>query len=275
MSPDIDMKEPKDENSSKETEKKSINWVAVLYYLYLHLVGIIGLYILFTKAKWMTVFYLSFIVTIAFIGITSGAHRLYAHSTFVAVSQLRFFLVLAHTLAGVGSIYNWVFWHRIHHKFYCTEKDPYNHKKGFFYSHVISNILSAPSDLEKYAKDIDMRDVEADGFVWIQRKFYWLLFIIFGVLLPINAPIEYWDESFINSWLIIGAARLLITTHISWLVNSAVLVWGLKMGAKLISYFVNMRDTISLIYRLLYKMPKSHDFQSMIIPSSFLINRIG
>lgn len=70
-----------------------------------------------------------------------------------------------------GSMYNWVFWHRIHHKFYCTARDPYNHKKGFLYSHVISNVLSAPSDLEKYAKDIDMRDIEADGFVWIQRKY--------------------------------------------------------------------------------------------------------
>lgn len=89
-------------------------------------------------------------------------------------------------------------------------------------------------------------------------RFYWLLFIIFGVLLPINAPIEYWDESFINSWLIIGCARLIIATHISWLVNSAVLVWGLKKGDKLIFYFVNTRDTISLIYKLLYNMPKSH-----------------
>lgn len=90
------------------------------------------------------------------------------------------------------------------------------------------------------------------------HRFYWLLFIILGILLPVNAPIEYWDESFVNSWLVIGAARLVVATHISWLVNSAALVWGLKKGDRLISYFINTRDTISLIFRLFYKMPKSH-----------------
>lgn len=68
-------------------------------------------------------------------------------------------------------MYDWVFWHRMHHKYYGTERDPYNHNKGFFYSHVVSNFLSAPSDLNTYAKDIDMRDVDIDGYVWTQRKY--------------------------------------------------------------------------------------------------------
>jgi len=77
-----------------------------------------------------------------------------------------------------GSIQNWVFWHRIHHKYYGTEKDPYNHNKGFFYSHVYSNLLSAPSDLDTYIKSIDMRDLEDDKFVWIQHKYiYFSLYI--------------------------------------------------------------------------------------------------
>lgn len=227
------MRETKEENSTiNKTEKRSVRWVLVLFYLYLHILGIAGMYFLFTKTKWITVFYFLFLVTISSIGLTAGAHRLYAHQAFVATWQLRFFIMLSHTLAGVGSIQDFVFWHRLHHTYYGTERDPYNHKKGFLYSHVISNVLSAPSDIKTYAKDIDMRDVEADGYVWTQKMFYWILFIIFGLLLPINAPLEYWDESMANSFLIIGAARLMITTHISWLVNSALLVWGLEKGAK-------------------------------------------
>ncbi|XP_012529365.1 acyl-CoA Delta(11) desaturase [Monomorium pharaonis] len=218
--------------SNNEMAKRNINWAAVLYYIYLHALGIAGLYFLFSKAKWITVFYFLFLITISSIGLTAGAHRLYAHQTFVAIGQLRLFIMLAHTMAGVGSIYNWVFWHRMHHKYYGTERDPYNHKKGFFYSHVISNILSVPSDLKKYARDIDMRDVDSDGYVWMQQKSYYILFIVFGFLLPINVAIKYCDESYVNAFLIIGAARLLITTNISWLVNSALLVWGLKEGAK-------------------------------------------
>lgn len=56
------MKETKEENNSinknsNETEKRSINWTAVLFYIYLHAFGVVGLYILLVKAKWMTVFY--------------------------------------------------------------------------------------------------------------------------------------------------------------------------------------------------------------------------
>ncbi|CAL1689307.1 unnamed protein product [Lasius platythorax] len=227
------MKEIKEENSTNnEMGKRSVRWAVVLFYVYLHVLGITGILFLFTRANWITVFYFSFLVTISSIGLTAGAHRLYAHETFVATWQLKLFIMLSHTLAGVGPIQDWVFWHRMHHKYYCTERDPYNHKKGFFYSHFISNLLSAPSDIETYARDIDMRDIETDGYVWTQRKLYWILFIVFGLLLPINAPVEYWGESLANSFLIIGAARLMITTNISWLVNSALLVWGLEKGAK-------------------------------------------
>lgn len=91
-----------------------------------------------------------------------------------------------------GSIYDWVFWHRIHHKFYGTQRDPYNHKKGFFYSHVISNLLSAPSDLKTYARDIDMRDVDEDGFVWTQKKYVLkLLYIVQTYYKTINFFIHF------------------------------------------------------------------------------------
>ncbi|XP_070159131.1 acyl-CoA Delta-9 desaturase [Polyergus mexicanus] len=227
------MKAIKEQNNiNNKIGKQSIRWIFVLFYVYLHVLGIIGMYFLFTRAKWMTVFYFLFLVTISLIGLTTGAHRLYAHRTFAAIWQVRLFIMLAHTLAGVGPIHESVFWHRMHHRYYCTERDPYNHKKGFLYSHCISNLLSAPSDIKAYARDIDMRDIEEDGYVWTQRKFYWILFIVFGLLLPTNVPIEYWNESIINSILIIGAGRLMITTHIAWLVNSALLIWGLEKGAK-------------------------------------------
>ncbi|XP_012062686.1 PREDICTED: acyl-CoA Delta(11) desaturase [Atta cephalotes] len=218
--------------NNNEIKKRSMKWIVILFYTYLHIFGFVGLYFLFIKAKWMTVFYFLFLVTISFIGLTAGAHRLYAHQTYVASSQIRFFIMLAHTIAGVGSMYNWVFWHKMHHKYYGTKRDPYNHNRGFFYSHVVSNLLSVPSDIKTYEKDIDMRDVDMDGYVWTQRKFYWILFIVLGFVLPIHAAVVYWDESYTNSFLIIGAARLLITTNISWLINSALLIWGLKKGSK-------------------------------------------
>lgn len=68
-----------------------------------------------------------------------------------------------------GTIYDYVLKHRTHHQYYGTERDPFNHKKGFLYSHLISNCLSSHPDKERLDKDIDMCDVDYDGYVWVQR----------------------------------------------------------------------------------------------------------
>ncbi|EFN78052.1 acyl-CoA Delta(11) desaturase [Harpegnathos saltator] len=219
-------------SDNEKTNQLSKNWLIILFYIYLHIFGIGGFYFLFTKAKWMTVLYFASLVIFSYIGLTVGAHRLYAHQTFTASTSLRFFLVTAHILAGVGPLYDWVLWHRVHHKYHNTDKDPYDHRKGFIYAHVLGNFLSVPSDQQTYLKNIDMRDVDSDRLVWLQKRFYWILFIVLGFLLPVRVPVMYWGESFVNSVLVIGVARLIITTHIAWLVNSALLVWGMKKGAR-------------------------------------------
>jgi len=85
------------------------------------------------------------------------------------------------------------------------------------------------------------------------NRFYWIFFVL-GLIIPINISVEYWNESLLNSFLILGIVRLMITTNISWLVNSAKLIWGLKKEDKLISVF----NSVSLLYKLFFKIPKSH-----------------
>ncbi|XP_014472089.1 PREDICTED: acyl-CoA desaturase [Dinoponera quadriceps] len=214
--------------NSGKADTPSRNWITILFYIYLHIFGLVGLYVLLAKIKWITLWYFLALVIFSYTGLTAGAHRLYAHQTFTAASQLRFFLVLAHTMAGVGPVYDWVLWHRLHHKYHNTDEDPFDHRKGFLYSHVFSNFQSTSSNVQ--LKNIDMRDVGSDRIVWVQQKFYWILFIVLTFLLPIYVSVEYCGESFVNSVLVIGATRVMITTHIAWLVNSALLIWGLKKG---------------------------------------------
>ena len=215
-------------NEKKPVKKHDIKWAAVLWYIHLHVLGIYGVWLLFTSAKWMTVFFTILITAIGSLGVTVGAHRLWAHKTFTASGALRLSLVLAHTLAGVGPIYDWVLYHRLHHKYYGTDKDPYNHKKGFLFSHYVGNFLSRKIDYEQAKIDIDMRDVEQDGYVSIQKMFYWPMFIIFGLILPLNVPLEYWDESMAITILVTGLLRFAITVNVSWMVNSALLIWNIE-----------------------------------------------
>ena len=50
------------------------------------------------------------------LGITAGAHRLWAHRTYKARLPLRLFLGVAQTVALQNSIYEWCRDHRAHHK---------------------------------------------------------------------------------------------------------------------------------------------------------------
>ncbi|XP_017796933.1 PREDICTED: acyl-CoA Delta(11) desaturase [Habropoda laboriosa] len=212
----------------KPVKKRETKWASVLWYIHLHVLGLLAIWLVLTSAKWMTVFYTTLLTVVSCLGLTVGAHRLWAHRTFSATGPLRLFLMLAHTLAGVGPIYDWVLYHRVHHKYYGTDKDPYNHKKGFLYSHYMGNFLSPNVDYEHAKHDIDMRDIEQDGYVWLQKQFYWPMFLIFGVILPLNVPLAYWDESMTETILITGLLRFAITANVCWLVNSGRLIWAIK-----------------------------------------------
>ncbi|XP_043520014.1 acyl-CoA Delta-9 desaturase isoform X1 [Frieseomelitta varia] len=226
-------------DETKPAKKREMKWAAILWYIYIHVLGVYAIWFLFTSAKWLTVIYTLFITILGCLGVTAGAHRLWAHRTYEATGFLRLSLMLCHTLAGVGSIYDWVLYHRLHHKYYGTDKDPYNHKKGFFYSHYVGNALSPSIDYDEMKREIDTRDLDQDGYVWLQKKFYWPLFLIFGLILSLNVPLEYWDESMTETILITGVLRFAITVNVSWLVNSARLVWSME-GKKMPPYSISM-----------------------------------
>ncbi|XP_034944315.1 acyl-CoA desaturase [Chelonus insularis] len=209
-----------------------IQWHWVLWTIHLYMLGSYGVYTLLANAMWITVFFAIFIIFIGGLGITIGAHRLWAHQSYEAQWYIKLFLMISHTLAGVGPIHDWVLDHRVHHKYYGTNKDPFNYNRGFLYSHLIANIKSKPADFEKNSKIIDMRDIETDGYVWFQRTFYWPLFIIVGLLLPINAPAEYWGESIGHSVLVLGFFRLLILRNMCWLIHSGGHIWALQPHEK-------------------------------------------
>ncbi|XP_012259102.2 acyl-CoA Delta-9 desaturase [Athalia rosae] len=220
------------EDGQAAAPPREMRWPAVLWFIHLHAIGIYGFWLLLTEAKWMTVVFVTAMTLIGGLGITAGAHRLWAHGTYTGSWPLRLFLMLAHTSAGVGSIFDWVVDHRIHHKFYGQDVDPYDHKKGFIYSHILANLMTKPAGHENAAKQIPVHDIENDGYVMIQRSLYWVLMPIVGILLPINAPAEYWGESILNSVFIMGVLRLVFTVNMSWLVNSATCIWGLNPGDK-------------------------------------------
>lgn len=73
-----------------------------------------------------------------------GYHRLWSHKAFSAALPLRVALALAGTLGFQGSVKWWVVRHRMHHRYTDTEHDPYNAKRGFWFSHIGKLMLLIP-----------------------------------------------------------------------------------------------------------------------------------
>lgn len=69
-------------------------------------------------------------------------------------------------------------------------------------------------------------------FLIHQNRFYWILYLIFFVLLPINAPLEYWDDSIQAALFVAFSLRYLIVLNVSWLISSAHFIWGLDKKHK-------------------------------------------
>lgn len=64
------------------------------------------------------------------------------------------------------------------------------------------------------------------------RRYYVLLYAVVFLLLPINAPAEYWGESIVTSIFVAGVVRYAVLVHMSNLIHSATRIWGLQPGEK-------------------------------------------
>lgn len=59
----------------------------------------------------------------------------------------------------------------MHHKFSDLDADPYNARRGFFFSHVGWLFLKKHPDVIEAGKKIDISDVTNDRLLQFQKKF--------------------------------------------------------------------------------------------------------
>jgi stearoyl-CoA desaturase (delta-9 desaturase) len=76
------------------------------------------------------------------------------------------------TLAFQNHIYEWVRDHRVHHKFTDTDADPHDVRRGFFFAHMGWLCVKKHPDVREKGKTVDMSDLEKDGVVMFQKKYF-------------------------------------------------------------------------------------------------------
>jgi len=155
--------------------------------------------------------------------ITAGYHRLWSHRTYQAHWSLRLIYALGGAFALQNSILHWSSDHRIHHKHVDNnDVDPYSAKMGFWYSHI--GWMCREYQASRYHDYKNARDLQKDAIVMWQHKHYLLLTIVMNFGIPIAFGL--WHGDLINSLLLVGVFRLVMSHHTTFFINSLAHIWG-------------------------------------------------
>lgn len=185
------------------------------FLLVVHLTAIASLIFLFRNGIGLGIGVLTFIWTfLTILGLSAGYHRLFSHRTYEAHPIFRAFLLAFGAGAFQNSAITWAADHRRHHKQVDTDDDPYNARRGFWYSHIgwvlretePAQVLHPVPDLEK------------DFLTRWQHKLYPLVggFVAFVVPTLIGWALgDAW-----GGFLIAGVLRLVFVYHVTFSINS-------------------------------------------------------
>ena len=162
-------------------------------------------------------------IIICELSITAGYHRLWSHRSYQAHWLIRLLFALGGTFATQNSILHWSSDHRRHHRYVDdNDKDPYSAGRGFWYSHIgwMLREYGDPQD-DRYG---NCRDLQDDPVVMWQHRHY--LPLVLGLNFGIPVVLGLWHGDLLGMLLLVGAARLVISHHMTFLINSLAHRWG-------------------------------------------------
>lgn len=215
-------------NNNQKKYKWDIVWRNVIVFAYLHFGSLYAVYMVFAYGvNFYTVLFNFILALVSAIGVTGGAHRLWAHRAYKARWPLRLILMILQTIAFQNHIYEWVRDHRVHHKYTDTDADPHNAQRGFFFSHIGWLMVRKHPEVMKKGANIDLSDLEQDPIVVWQRRLYIVLMPLLSFIIPTWIPIRYWNEAPLTAWYF-TVWRYTISLNGTWLVNSAAHIWGMR-----------------------------------------------
>jgi len=205
-------------------EYAPVNWpvTAVLGLTFLAAVTIVPWYgIVHGFSGWAWLFFGIFIVLNG-IGIGSGYHRLWSHRTYEAHPALKWFLAVMGGMSLQNSIIIWSARHRVHHRDVDdNDKDPYSIGRGFWFAHIGWMLREYPSGEVDYSV---VRDLQKDPVAAWQDRWYWTLVLVTNVALPLL--LGWMTGDMLGMFLLAGIARLVITHHVTFFINSLAHMWG-------------------------------------------------
>jgi stearoyl-CoA desaturase (delta-9 desaturase) len=168
------------------------------------------------------------------LGITVGFHRLFVHRSFETYTWVKFVWAVLGSMALEGSLFQWVATHRRHHQHSDTPDDPHtpHHHgrglwgflRGFWHAHIGWFFDANPPGMDRYIKDL-----QASPTLRVASALF-PLWIVLGLAIP-AALGGIITQSWAGVWSGLiwgGLVRIFLVHHLTWSVNSACHLWGMR-----------------------------------------------
>ncbi len=196
--------------------KQRIHQTVILLYVIIPFLGLIAGMVLLWNSYFSATDLILLLVfqCIGVIGITIGYHRMLTHMGFKTYRAVRYFFVICGCMALEGAPLSWVATHIKHHAHSDEEDDPHSPMKSFFHAHLGWLFsLSSFADPAVYCPEL-----RNDPAIKRIDDLYW----VWGLLaLGVPALIGGW-----SGFIWGGLVRVLLTTHVTWSVNSICHTFG-------------------------------------------------
>lgn len=114
-------------------------WRNIILFIYVHIAAVYGVWLMLSSARLYTTVFSLMLYLFSGLGITAGAHRLWAHRSYKARLPLRILLTTFNTLAFQDCAIHWARDHRVHHKYSETDADPHNATRYSFIAQATSH----------------------------------------------------------------------------------------------------------------------------------------
>lgn len=154
-------------------------------------------------------------VVIAITGVTLTAvyHRHYSHRAYKMHPAAEAVFLFFGTIMCQGSVFEWAFDHRQHHKYTEGEGDPHAITRGFWYAHILWILDPRPTLDERV-----IHDLTSNRMLQFQHRHYTALMI--ASCLTISLALGWISGDWLGGFYVGFLVRIFISHHATFCINS-------------------------------------------------------